>query len=165
MPIEVESWTPAPGYPKYEVSTLGRVRNAKTKRVLKPNPVSDRGYLQVTLMRAGRRSVLVSRLVCEAFHGSPRRGMEAAHRDGNTKNNRPSNLRWLTSKQNEHDKRNHGTYPEGERNGRAKLVRQQVLEIRALWDAGFSRKEIASRYGITPNQASNIGKRKSWSHI
>jgi len=43
----------------------------------------------------------VHRLVCEAFHGlAPDEKMVVIHKDENALNNRPSNLRWGTQKEN-----------------------------------------------------------------
>lgn len=40
------------------------------------------------------------RLVCEAFNGPPPDGAVCMHMDENSRNNRPSNLKWGTQKEN-----------------------------------------------------------------
>jgi len=46
--------------------------------------------------------VYVHRIVCAAFNGeSPIAGMDVNHLDGNTKNNKPNNLEWVTRSQNQ----------------------------------------------------------------
>ena len=40
--------------------------------------------------------ILVSRLVCSAFHGAPKRGHQCHHLNGNIFDNRPENLIWLS---------------------------------------------------------------------
>jgi len=43
----------------------------------------------------------VARLVCEAFNGPPPEGLNVCmHLDENSRNNRPTNLRWGTQKEN-----------------------------------------------------------------
>jgi len=58
-----EAWLPVKGFPNYEVSSQGRVRNIKTKKVLKPHKRSD-GYITVVFQR---KQKFVHRIVCLAF--------------------------------------------------------------------------------------------------
>lgn len=88
-----EAWRVIPSHPRYEASDLGRIRNARTGHVLRPQ-WNTRGYLKVHLGRGTQ--ALVQRLVCEAFHGPPELDTHHAdHLDFNRTNNRPDNLRWL----------------------------------------------------------------------
>jgi ribosome-binding protein aMBF1 (putative translation factor) len=57
------------------------------------------------------------------------------------------------------------TRPTGEKNGRAKLTVQDVIDIRAASDAGVSRAELARRYGLGPSVVSRIARRESWRHV
>jgi hypothetical protein len=121
-----EIWRPIPGRNGYEVSDLGRVRSvdrvvAKTSRsgsivlarlkgrVLRLSTAGS-DYLFVSFSR-GR--AYVHHLVLEAFVGPRPAGYQAAHGDGNPINNTLANLRWATPKENEADKRMHGTLPVG----------------------------------------------------
>jgi hypothetical protein len=69
----IENWKPVAGFEGlYEVSDLGRVRNA-VGRVLKPNPTLG-GYAGVHLYSGGkhtRKRRQISRLVLETFHAYP----------------------------------------------------------------------------------------------
>lgn len=68
------------------------------------------GRARVNLHFRGKGKMkLVHRLVAEAFLGSCPPGMEACHNNGNPSDNRLSNIRWDTHKNNEDDKRRHGT--------------------------------------------------------
>lgn len=101
---ELEVWKPIPGHPKYEASTLGRVRNATTGHVLKPQP-NTRGYLKVHLGRSVQMKV--HRAVALAHIPLPDGGdlftaWEVDHLDFNRTNNRRSNLRWLPHENNRH---------------------------------------------------------------
>jgi len=50
----------------------------------------------------------------------------------------------------------------GELHPKAKLSNLDVIEIRKLYDAGFTLKSIARNFKVSTWNVSNIGKRKSW---
>lgn len=52
--MRVEIWKTIWNFPRYQVSSLGRVRVEKSKRLLKPRLIT-RGYFQVTLYRGGEK--------------------------------------------------------------------------------------------------------------
>jgi DNA invertase Pin-like site-specific DNA recombinase len=53
----------------------------------------------------------------------------------------------------------------GESHPRAKLKDEQVLEIRKLYDAGFSHNLIARNFKISTWNVVEIGERKTWKHL
>lgn len=91
-----EEWKQAYGFEKYEVSTSGRVRNKKTKRVLRES-YSSSGRPRLKL-RKGTQYVNkgVATLVAETFIEEPRRGRVVVHKDKNINNNYLSNLTYKT---------------------------------------------------------------------
>lgn len=94
------AWAPIPGFPLYEVSPDGRVRNASRGTLRKIHSDAD-GYQRVCLNRDGRGfQRYVHRLVLEAFVGPCPQGMEGCHQDGNKRNNVITNLRWDTHEAN-----------------------------------------------------------------
>lgn len=114
-----EVWRPVPGLSGvYEVSDRGRVRRlkpamgAKVGRILRPQIVSGQGYYKYFLSVDGKvREFRAARLVALAFIGPPPTSKhEVAHWDGNRTNNRPTNLRWATRKENIADAFRHGTH-------------------------------------------------------
>ncbi|MCA1184625.1 NUMOD4 domain-containing protein [Bacillus licheniformis] len=83
----------------YEVSNLGNVRNYLTGKQLKPR--DKRGYLQVVLWLNNRRKdVNVHRLVALAFLEKDAKRNYVNHMDGDKKNNKISNLEWVTPREN-----------------------------------------------------------------
>jgi hypothetical protein len=183
-PVEVEVWRPVPGYERYDVSSLGRIRSwavcgprsagrrAKTPKILDPFPYGfERKYLGVGITREGEKGVLelVHRLVLMAFDGMPLPDQEAAHRNGVPTDNRLSNLMWATHRENEGHKVAHGTFRvpppmRGEAHAYAKVTEQDVREIRAQYPAQ-SYSKIASKYGVNLATIAMIVKRKTWSHV
>jgi len=53
----------------------------------------------------------------------------------------------------------------GEKNGRAKLTAEQVLEIRTLREQGEKWLRLAKRFGVNRRTIKNIVARKLWKHI
>ena len=99
-----EQWRPIVGWQGYEVSNLGRVRNA-SGRVLKPQIHYGRSkevpYLRVQLTQPGmRKNRRINRLVAQAFVPNPNKYPEVDHIDGNTLNNKAINLEWVTPEEN-----------------------------------------------------------------
>ena len=156
----IEQWKPVPGYEGlYEVSDQGKVKSLRSGKLMKLS-VANTGYMQLQLSDKHRRSVChVHRLVLEAFVGPAPIGMEGCHANGIRTDNRLSNLRWDTRKGNMADARKHGRTNRGERSPSAKLTREQVLAIRA---AIGTQREIASRFGISREQARDIRSGKRW---
>lgn len=169
---EQEIWRPVDGCEdRYEVSNLGRVRStAKNWRagslIMKTRKTAT-GYISVSLNIETRRGVsrFVHRLVAEAFSGKCPSDMECAHINGVRSDNRPSNLIWATRAENNSHKEIHGTVMRGERNGRAILTAETVLEIRRLRTIGLKWKDIGAKFGISKNHAIDCGTGRNWRHL
>ncbi len=83
----------------YEVSSFGRVRNAKTKRILSQTDHS--GYLAVGLSINGKTPThAIHQLVAKAFINNPENKGQINHKDKNKQNNHVSNLEWCTQEEN-----------------------------------------------------------------
>lgn len=112
-----EIWKKVPIY-NYEVSNLGKVRNATTKKI-KSQFINSCGYHQVSfglkrdengkpIIRDGKKvqyNPMVARLVAEAFIPNPNNYEEVNHISEDKDDNTESNLEWVTHKTN----MNHGT--------------------------------------------------------
>lgn len=97
----MEQWRNVVGYNgKYLVSNEGRVKNAKTGRVLK-ELITHTGYVKVHLFRVNdEKNIFLHRIVAEAFLPNPQRKPQVNHIDGNKLNNNVENLEWCTNKEN-----------------------------------------------------------------
>lgn len=115
-----ERWRPVVGYEHgYQVSDLGRVRSiprVTSRSTLPGGPISPartgtrRSYLFVHLYGDGTsEQKYVHRLVLEAFVGPCPPGLETRHLNGDSFDNRLSNLRWGTRAENAADRIRHGT--------------------------------------------------------
>ncbi len=95
--LKGEVWKNIVGWDTYEVSDLGRVRNARSRRVLKPRAAA--GYQTVTLCGKGKpKQLLIHRLVALAFIPNPESKPEVNHCKG--KSNAAKNLEWSTKAEN-----------------------------------------------------------------
>lgn len=102
------------------------------------------GYLKVNLWDGHKYAKrYVHRLVLETFLGSPLEGMQACHNNGKRADNRLENLRWDTPSNNNLDKKKHGTWQGGEKNGMSKLKDAEVKSIKYLLMQGKARKSLA----------------------
>lgn len=166
--IDVEQWCPVLGLPKYDVSSLGRVRSNTnwSKGHLLKLALCGKGpakYWYVGLCRNGRRHTRVlHQLVLEAFVGPRPKGMVSRHLDGNRLNCRLSNLAWGTGKENMADRRKHGRGANGERNPGAKLTLAQVLAIRSQALTKGDMKHLANAFDVRVTTIQNIFSGKSW---
>jgi len=117
-----ERWRAVPGYEgRYEVSDFGRIRSLLVNgpglrgRILRPFR-DRRGRLTVTLCRDGRgKSLMIHRLVAEAFIGPRPDGMETRHLNDQAWDNRLVNLAYGTSSENKRDAVRNGRHPESKR--------------------------------------------------
>lgn len=165
--ITAAEWRRVEGFPAYEVSDDGLVRN-RHGEILKPE-AGPRGHLRVTLYEGSREAkqrVFVHRLVLMAFVGAPPDGRgDCAHWDGNPVNNSVGNLRWATKSENAEDARRHGTLALGEKNRRAKLANAQANEIRTRAIAGAPTRDLASEFGISLSLVNRIVTGGAWAHL
>jgi hypothetical protein len=151
-------WRSLPWLDGYEVSESGAVRRtrAMANNALKAGEVlrgslCAKGYQNYTLHVGGKkRRFLAQRLVCEAWHGPPFAGAEAAHWDGSRLNNHFSNLRWATHAENERDKDRHGTRRRGNAHPLSKLTEDGVRWMRLEYSRGTLRQvDFVRHFGVS----------------
>lgn len=154
-------WKTIEGYPDYEVSNTGQVRNKKSGKTLKP-PKNTSGYLQVFLYNNGRRKKkCVHRLVAEAFidNPNPEEFDQVNHKNSCRTDNRVENLEWCSNAYNQRHMvaNGHSTL--------AKLDYKQASEIRELLLLGAKVGRLAKRYGVSRHMISQIKAGKTWSWV
>jgi hypothetical protein len=168
-----ENWKSIPSWEgRYDVSDLGNIRSLSYRGVKRKEPLimkasfNDWGYLQIALFdRRWKKHYRVASLVLLAFVGPRPKGKEVSHLDGNKTNNKLSNLRYETARENQHRLKEHGTCQYGEMNPFHKLTSQDVLEIRSLKKLGFSLSNLAAKYKVNPSHISRICLGLAWRHL
>ena len=98
-----EVWRSVDGYMNYQVSNIGRVRNATTGKILKLTD-NTHGYLRLTLSNhEGQNKFSVHQLVAQEFLEKPANDGEVYqidHINRNRLDNQVCNLRYATISQN-----------------------------------------------------------------
>lgn len=135
----------------YEVSDEGSVRNAKTKRELKPYDVKGYSRISLYLDNGDKKGYLLNRLVLLSFVGPSvdSKKNQSAHRDGNQKNNWLCNLAWKDWEGNYEDRIAHGTTHRKLTDGEVSLMRNQYAN-------GQTQRAIAIRFNLDPSTVSRI---------
>ncbi len=148
-----EEWRPVNGDFdgwRYEVSNLGRVRNASTKLILAAF-ANNKGRLRVCLYRKYKfKHVLVHRLVAAAFLERPSNpnADDVNHKDGNPQNNRIDNLEWLTRRENIRHALSNGLYP-----GKPFLLLEMIREIRTSPESSYA---LEKRMGVSKTTINRV---------
>jgi len=168
-----EVWKDIKGYEGlYQVSDMGRVKSLERtlinmngqkrhwkERILKQGANRD-GYLLVSLCNGSgkMKTLLVHRLVCEAFHETPENKPEVNHINENKLDNRACNLEWVTAKENS----NHGTRPARIAKARSKPVGQYTPNGKfvKVWQSAL---EVEKQLGFVKSHICEVarGKRKT----
>lgn len=93
-----EVWVQIEKYPKYWVSSYGRIYSDKTHKFMTFTKGTS-GYYSVKIEK---HTVLVHRIVCDAFIDNPLNLPVVNHMDENKLNNTAENLEWCTQMYNAH---------------------------------------------------------------
>lgn len=101
----IEEWKEIPGYERYQVSTLGRVKSftRKEPRILAPQIVNK--YYAVAVRGEDSKGIWIGvhRLVALTFIPNPDNKPFVCHKDDNPINNKVDNLFWGTPSDNNKD--------------------------------------------------------------
>jgi len=120
------------------------------------------GYKAVTIYGKSQKA---HRLILFTFVGPCPDRMEACHNDGIRDNNKLSNLRWDTPKNNHSDRKNHGTLLGGCKNPRAKLNTLQVRIIRKYPTYRGCLTHLAEYFNMSKTNISDIRAGKTWNTL
>lgn len=175
--VDNEVWVPIPSLNNlYEVSNIGRIRNAKTQYVLKQF-TNQFGYkvLQVHPSPHVGKTIRVHRVVAEAFLGVCPEGYVVNHKDGNKLNNTPGNLEYVTPSENNlhaldlglrKPAKMSGCVPFGESHYNATITEETVLEIwRIRETCGYGARKISRMLNISHRVVDSILSEKTWKHV
>ena len=170
-----EEWRPVPGFPRYEASSLGRVRSVpyvdgmgrlRKQRLMSPRV--NRGHWSVCLVRsAGAKSekLTLGRVVLEAFGFAPGPGEIVLHGARGRDCNELSNLSFGSYTQNNGvDRRRDGTALAGCDHPRTHLSEADVRQIRSM-RGKMTQEEIGRLFSIDQTTVSNIQLRKSFQEV
>jgi hypothetical protein len=164
-----EIWKDIEGYEGlYQVSNLGRVKSFKRKNIkIMKSSVDFNGYSHVNLYKNDtKRGFKVHRLVCFAFLPYLIEKPQVNHINGIKTDNRLKNLEWCDQSHNQQHAYDTGLKIGriGEKNGRSKLTKEQVYEIK--YNSKYLEvNQLSKFYNVTKTMIRFIIKGKSWKHI
>lgn len=125
-------------------------------------PINGKGYARMTL---NSKSVEVHRVAYEHWNGKIPDGLVVRHTCDNRPCINPEHLIIGTLADNIQDKVDRDRQARGTGTSAAKLVEQQVLEIRERRAGGCTLRVLALEYGVSEATVSHIALRKTWTHI
>lgn len=168
-----------PGFPDYRAGNDGTVwsKGPNTRNAievdgwheLKGGTDKD-GYRKIILCNAGKRKYMrISAVVLKTFKGPPPKNMRnptAAHQNGVRLDNRLSNLKWASQKDNISDKAKHGTAQVGEKHPQCRLTEKKIKAMKDMRaKTGKTWQKIADAFGekLVTVYAACVG--NNWKHI
>lgn len=164
---------PVNGFPGYFVTPEGQVwstrrsdgtSDAVAAHVLNGSP--SKGYPRVTLSVAGRcQRFFVHRIVAETFLGPCPGGLEVAHLNGNRRDSRLTNLRYVTRSENHLHKIAHGTMPMGDSHPGRSITEKIARRIGKRLEEVGSCSRVAEEFGTTAGVVSHIAMGRTWRHV
>ena len=153
-------------YPNYFVNKQGEVFSTKYNKVNKLKPGRTRGgYLQVWVYsNCIKKGILVHRLVAETFIPNLENKPEINHKNSIRNDNRLENLEWSTPKENINHAILNGLHNNrGENHYRARLSKEQVLQIRELYSTKkYTQKQLGKMFDVGSKNICSIINKKTW---
>jgi len=161
-------WRRIKDYPFYIISNYGEIISYNYKKPFYLKPSTNKGYQCYCLAKEGRKKWFsCHRLVLTAFKGEAPDGFDGSHLDNNKQNNHIDNLIWESRSDNIMRKHEHGTFRVGvgERQHKAKLNTEKVLDIRQRYSDGETTTELANDFKVHRKTIYHVIKRNTWKHI
>lgn len=153
------------GFPKYKVGTDGSFWRWRKHGGWVQRKVNSQGG--VTLCRTvngvkEKKCYRLGNLVLRAFVGEPPPGTECCHDpDWNPTNNKLTNLRWGTHKENMEDRKRHGRHRVRPTCKINQKIADQIRQLHAKRDR--KNQEIANLFGISLSTLYIVVAKKRWS--
>lgn len=168
-----EVWETVEEFPRYSVSSWGRVRNDETGYILTPHTdsLSKTNRLTITLSKPGgsraadtKKDFRIHILVAKAFIGPRPKGAEVCHKNGLAWDNRVENLRYCTSKENSEDSKLHGTTAKRHL-PTTKLTQADVDWLRSPDSLYLNNYKAAEVLGVSRELVRDVRNNKRWTSI
>lgn len=176
---QIEEWYDIPNYEGlYMLSSLNRVKGLERysdgrysriqivrEKILKHSVSKKNGRAHIVLHKKGiSETIGIHVLVARIHIPNPLNLPVVEHLNDIPSDNRAENLMWSTNKQNVINAYERGLIVKrkGEMNGRSKLTKEQVLEIRA---SNLKIIRLSEKYNMSPSAIASIIWRKTWKHI
>lgn len=159
-----EVFKPIKNYENYQISNLGRIKNARTNKFLKYR-LNKNGYFLTQLCKDGsRKSISVHRQLAIYFIPNPNNLPEVNHKNGVKTDNRIRNLEWVTHSENILHAFKLGLLNHrGENNPRSKVTQKEVEIIRNKYiPYVYTLSRLAKEYNVSHTTICRIVTRKNW---
>lgn len=111
------------------------------------------------------RYTVGARASWQVYRGEIPSGLLVCHHCDNILCVNPDHLFLGTNKDNSDDKISKNRHARGSRIHASKLIDNEVIEIRKMYDSGVNKKEIALKFNVTVPNINSIVNRKTWHHI
>ena len=153
----------------YEVSSLGRIRNMKTGRILQQF-IQNNEYWGFTISLGNKpHSMKTASVVAKHFIPNPKNKPQVNHKHGDCKwDNSVDNLEWVTAKENIRHAFDTGLKHgmKGEDSPMAIYTNKQIEKVCKLLEKNkLTPKEIYEKTGVTPATIANIYWGRRWSSV
>lgn len=152
-----EIWKVIPDFPRYEVSNMGRIRNAKTGRIKKIHD-DGAGYriLRLYISSKNRKTKRLHRIIWETFNNC-KCELTVDHMDRNKDNNKLENLRCATMEQ---QMQNRDPIIKSNKYNLTNEIRGEIAKH--LLEGTMTTWQIMKKWGPPMKYLRNVKKRGSW---
>ena len=169
-----EEWRSIQNYPDYLVSNIGRVkrmtgwrnRPLEKPHILKSSSGGTAGYPSVWLYRnAKSKRVVIHHLVAIAFLGPKPLGSHINHKNFDRRDNKFTNLEYVTPRENVLWTKLHLRHSFGEHRYSSKLSDDKIDIVRKFLESGCTISCVAYRMNVSRKVIYDIVCGKTWKHI